>query len=122
VRRSAADARPAVAGDILSMPVVGADGFDPRTILLALRGQGYRRVLVEGGGITVSHFLKAKVVDRLHVTVAPLLIGSGRAALTLDPIESLDLALRPRCRHFRLGDDMLFDLDLGNTNPHTSPS
>jgi diaminohydroxyphosphoribosylaminopyrimidine deaminase/5-amino-6-(5-phosphoribosylamino)uracil reductase len=122
VRRAAADAQPAVAGDILSMPVAGADGFDPRTILLALRGQGFRRVLVEGGGITVSRFLKAKVVDRLHVTVAPLLIGSGRAALTLDPIESLDLALRPRCRYFQLGDDMLFDLDLGNTNPHTSPS
>ena len=48
-----------------------------------LRDAGYRRVLIEGGGITVSRFVQAGVVDRLHVTVAPLLIGSGRPALTL---------------------------------------
>ena len=71
-----------------------------------------RRVLVEGGGITVSRFLQAGLLDRLHVTVAPLLIGSGRAALTLPAIETLAQALRPRCRHFHLGEDVLFDLDL----------
>jgi len=48
----------------------------------------------------------------MHVTVAPLLIGSGRPALTLAAIQSLDQALRPPCRHFRLGEDILFDLDL----------
>jgi diaminohydroxyphosphoribosylaminopyrimidine deaminase/5-amino-6-(5-phosphoribosylamino)uracil reductase len=103
---------PLVSGDVVSMPVAGADGFDPRVVIHTLRDQGYKRVLVEGGGVTVSRFLKAGVVDRLHVTVAPLLIGSGRPGLTLEPIDSLDLALRPACRHFRLGDDMLFDLDL----------
>ena len=101
--------------DVLMAPVTrqsGFDGFDPRAVLQALRDQGLRRVLIEGGGITVSRFLQAGVVDRLHVTVAPLLIGSGRPALTLDPIESLHQALRPPCRHFRLGEDILFDLDL----------
>jgi hypothetical protein len=44
--------------------------------------------------------------------VAPLLIGSGRPAFTLPPIADLSQALRPPCRHFRLGDDVLFDLDL----------
>jgi diaminohydroxyphosphoribosylaminopyrimidine deaminase / 5-amino-6-(5-phosphoribosylamino)uracil reductase len=101
-----------IRGDVVSMPVTGADGFDPRMLIRTLRDQGYRRVLVEGGGITVSRFLKAGVVDRLHVTVAPLLIGSGRPGLTLEPIDSLDLALRPACRHFPLEGDMLFDLDL----------
>jgi diaminohydroxyphosphoribosylaminopyrimidine deaminase/5-amino-6-(5-phosphoribosylamino)uracil reductase len=48
----------------------------------------------------------------LHVTVAPLVIGSGRPAFTLEPIESLDQALRPPCRNFRLGEDILFDFDL----------
>jgi riboflavin-specific deaminase-like protein len=103
--------RTSIAGDVISMPG-GADGFDPRVVLAVLRDLGYRRVLVEGGGITVSRFLHAGVVDRLHVTVAPMLIGSGRPGLTLPPIDSLDLALRPACRYFRLGDDMLFDLDL----------
>ena len=104
--------RPSVTGDVVTMPAAGAGGFDPHTLIHVLREQGYRRVLVEGGGITVSRFLQAGVVDRLHVTVAPLLIGSGRPSLTLEPIDSLDLALRPACRHFRLGDDILFDLDL----------
>ena len=39
-------------------------------------------------------------------------IGSGRPALTLPPVASLAEALRPRCRRFPLGDDVLFDLDL----------
>jgi diaminohydroxyphosphoribosylaminopyrimidine deaminase/5-amino-6-(5-phosphoribosylamino)uracil reductase len=124
VRRPIGEAaRPSAAGDLLLVPVYrnalaaflpvsGADGFDPRVVLEMLRDAGYRRVLIEGGGITVSRFVQAGVVDRLHVTVAPLLIGSGRPALTLAPIQSLDQALRPRCRHFRLGEDILFDLDL----------
>ena len=113
VRRTpGGDVPPSADDDVLLLPMTGPDGFDPRTVIQALRDQGYRRVLIEGGGITVSRFLRAGLVHRLHVTVAPLLIGSGRPALTLDPIESLDQALRPPCRHFRLGDDILFDLDL----------
>jgi len=112
------DARPSAAGDVLMIPCSGADGFDPRMVLRMLREAGYRRVLIEGGGITVSRFMQAGVVDRLHVTVAPLLIGSGRSALTLTAIQSLDEALRPRCRHFRLGEDILFDLDL-RTRSHS---
>ena len=113
--RRAADGgarRPRLEGDVLRMPAARGGDFDPAAVLAALRSLGCRRVLVEGGGTTVSRFLRAGALDRLHVTVAPLLIGGGRDALTLDPIESLDEALRPRCRHFRLGDDMLFDLDL----------
>ena len=109
------DVRTVADGETLTVPVAdlnGVKGFDPKAVLRALRDRGYSRVLVEGGGITVSRFLQAGAVDRLHVTVAPLLIGSGPQALTLDPIESLDQALRPRCRHFRLGEDILFDLDL----------
>jgi diaminohydroxyphosphoribosylaminopyrimidine deaminase / 5-amino-6-(5-phosphoribosylamino)uracil reductase len=106
------DAAPSPASDVLMIPTNGSDEFEPAAILETLRNRGYRRVLVEGGGITVSRFLRAGVVDRLHVTVAPLVIGSGRPALTLDPIETLDQALRPRCRHFHLGEDILFDLEL----------
>jgi diaminohydroxyphosphoribosylaminopyrimidine deaminase / 5-amino-6-(5-phosphoribosylamino)uracil reductase len=118
VRRSLAAGDPPVMTDgVLWMPVLDTGRFDPRLLIEVLRQHGYRRVLVEGGGITVSRFVQAGVVDRLHVTVAPMLLGSGRPGLTLDPIESLDLALRPACRHFRLGDDLLFDLDLRAQSP-----
>ena len=101
--------------DLLELPAdpASADGgLAPSAIVAGLRAQGLARILVEGGGVTVSRFLGAGVLTRLHVAVAPLLIGSGRHALTLPPVPSLDRALRPPCRRFRLGDDLLFDLDL----------
>jgi riboflavin-specific deaminase-like protein len=87
-------------------------GFEPDHVLEALQDRGLRRVLVEGGGVTVSSFLEAGLLDRLHLTVAPILMGSGRPAITLPVIETLDQALRAPCRHVPLGDDLLFDLDL----------
>ncbi len=97
---------------VIKLPVVGPQGFDPRSVLSSLRERGLNRVLVEGGGITVSRFLQAGVLDRLHVTVAPVLLGSGCRGFMLDPIETLDQALRPQARRFGLGDDVVFDLDL----------
>ena len=116
VRRAPAGvmaAPPAV--DTLELPAdpSSADGgLAPAAIVAALRERGLSRILVEGGGVTVSRFLDAGVLTRLHVTVAPLVIGSGRHAIDLPPVPSLDRALRPPCRRFPLGDDMLFDLDL----------
>ena len=100
--------------EVLRLPPDSAadGGIAPAALVRALRERGCRRLLIEGGGTTVSRFLQARALDRLHVTVAPLVIGSGPPAITLDPITSLDDALRPPCRQFRLGDDVLFDLDL----------
>jgi len=99
-------------GDVLWLPTDGSGRFDPRVVLDALRGVGVYRVLVEGGAATVSGFLRAGVLDRLHITVSPILIGGGRMALDIDPVDHLHDALRPRWRQFRIGDDTLFDLDL----------
>jgi riboflavin-specific deaminase-like protein len=87
-------------------------GFAPAAVLSLLAARGAHRILVEGGGITVSRFLAAGALDRLHVVVAPLLIGSGRAGLTLPPIDHLDQALRPAHRRESLGEDVLYDLQL----------
>ena len=89
-----------------------AGGFDPHHLVQALRGLGLRRLLIEGGATTVSRFLQAGALDRLHVTVAPLLIGSGRPSVELDRIDSLAQAIRPPCRVFHLDNDVLFDLEL----------
>lgn len=88
--------------------------FEPRAVLEVLAARGLERVLVEGGGVTVSRFLEAGVLDRLHLLVAPLLIGSGRPGLSLPPIDTLERALRPQSRTFPCGDDTLFDLDLAS--------
>ena len=40
-------------------------------------------IFVEGGGVTVSMFLEANLLDRLQMAIAPLLIGDGRPAIRL---------------------------------------
>lgn len=86
--------------------------LDPASIVSALRERGLSRLLVEGGGVTVSRFLAARAAHRLHLCVSPLLLGSGRPGVALPPIERVDDALRPKTRRFELGDDVLFDCDL----------
>ncbi|WP_070990161.1 RibD family protein [Halofilum ochraceum] len=107
----AEDARP-VKGDGLALATDAEGFFAPHTLLQALAARGLRRVLVEGGGRTVSRFLCAGALDRAHVTIAPLLIGAGRRGIDLPPATSIGHALRPPARRFLLGEDVLFDLDL----------
>ena len=84
-----------------------------RLLLLALQQAGHRRVLVEGGGVTVSRLLAAGCLDRLHLVVAPVLIGAGRPGLRLPPQHArMRDCPRPPSRVFTLGEDRLWDLDL----------
>jgi diaminohydroxyphosphoribosylaminopyrimidine deaminase / 5-amino-6-(5-phosphoribosylamino)uracil reductase len=84
----------------------------PAAILEALAERGLGRIFVEGGGITVSRFLEAGTLARLHVTICPIFIGRGRPGISLPSIDDLGDALRPRARRFDFGDDVLFDLKL----------
>lgn len=84
----------------------------PSTILAALAERGLRRILIEGGADTVSRFLAAGCLDRLHVTVAPIILGSGRPGFILPPVERADQALRAPMRIYQLDDEVLFDCDL----------
>jgi riboflavin-specific deaminase-like protein len=84
----------------------------PRAILDALFARGLRRVLIEGGAHTVSAFVAAGCLDRLHVIVAPMILGSGIAGLDLPPIADMTGALRVPTRVHALGTDVLFDCDL----------
>lgn len=83
----------------------------PELILEELRRRGLRRVFIEGGGITVSHFLQAGLLNRLHIVVSSVFLGQGRPGVSLPRIDRLDEALRPRVRRFFLGDDVLFDCE-----------
>jgi riboflavin-specific deaminase-like protein len=81
----------------------------PDAVLDALARRGLRRVFVEGGGITVSRFLAAGCLHRLQITIAPLIIGSGRPSISLPEIGRLSDGLRPTVRKFDLGRDVLFE-------------
>ena len=101
----------------------GPDGVDVREVLRELRARGCHRIFVEGGGVTVSMFLEANLLDRLQIAIAPLLIGDGRPAIRLPPRTALSDCRRPRYRVFRMGPDVLFDCEIGpDGNNATSQS
>jgi riboflavin-specific deaminase-like protein len=104
---------------VLRLPRAGK-GLAIAAVLAALAARGLRRVFVEGGGITVSRFLAAGALDRLHVTIAPLLIGSGIPAFTLPEAPSLTESLRFDWSVHRVGADLLVDIPLsrGRPSPH----
>ena len=105
--------RPALPDGVEVVALAAADGhIAPAAVLAALAARGLRRVLVEGGARTISGFLSAGCLDRLHVLVAPVILGTGQSSLTLAPIERVDHALRPPTRAYPLGDEVLFDCDL----------
>jgi len=84
----------------------------PAGILAALAERGFRRILVEGGANTVSRFLEARCLDRLHVVIAPIIIGAGPSSVTLPPIARVEHALRAPIRAHVLGEELLVDCDL----------
>jgi diaminohydroxyphosphoribosylaminopyrimidine deaminase/5-amino-6-(5-phosphoribosylamino)uracil reductase len=97
--------------EIVALPMVDGQ-IAPSAILAALAGCGMRRVLIEGGANTVSRFLAAGCLDRLHVMVAPIVLGAGGPGLIVPPIDRADQAPRMPIRVHQIGDDVLFDCDL----------
>lgn len=95
------------------IPVKPSDqGIDLAGLLDSLAARGLHAILVEGGGITVSRFLERRLLNRLQIAIAPVIIGSGRHGLQLPEVLALSDCLRPACRQHRMGEDVLWDLDL----------
>lgn len=103
-------ARPA---GIETIKVAASDGgVDPAAIVAALVERGFRRIMIEGGGITIGRFMDAGMIHRLHVGIAPLIIGAGPSSLTARPISLLSEARRPKSRVYGLATDIVIDCDL----------
>lgn len=80
--------------------------FAPRRVLTFLEDRGLGRVLVEGGGVTVSKFLRDGVLDRLFITTAPILVGDGVPGIRFDGTDALAGAISAPVRRFVMGDDI----------------
>lgn len=107
--------------EVLALPA--RDGrIAPAAILAGLAETGLRRVLIEGGPDTLSRFLAAGCLDRLHVIVAPIILGDGPAGFSLGPIERLDQALRPPMQIHPLGGEVLFDCDFSAQRAPVGPA
>jgi riboflavin-specific deaminase-like protein len=98
--------------EVVSLPIENGN-LDPKRVVAALAARGLRRILIEGGATTVSRFIDAGAIDRLHVLVAPVILGSGKTGLSLAPVARLSDALRPTTQIHVLPDgDVVFDCDL----------
>ncbi len=88
-----------------------ADGQVDLPVLLALlRARGVGSLLVEGGSGLITALLRARLVDRLVVTVAPKILGTGVEAVGDLGIAELALAIALRDTHVECyGEDLVFD-------------
>jgi len=84
----------------------------PGDVLAQLAARGLDRVLVEGGGRTVSRFLAHGALHRLYLTTAPMLIGDGVPGIRFRGTDHLSGALRGPVRRFVLGEDLCTELVL----------
>jgi len=97
--------------DVIKLPC--SDYYiDPENIVAALNDRGYNKILIEGGNTTLSRFMDAGAIDRLHLIVAPMIMGAGLPGLNLLPIEKLNQAIRPEVTVYPLGSDIVFDCNL----------
>jgi diaminohydroxyphosphoribosylaminopyrimidine deaminase/5-amino-6-(5-phosphoribosylamino)uracil reductase len=81
--------------------------LDPARVLQWLVEQGWRRILIEGGATTITHFLRAGCLDYLHLIVSPLLIGDGTPGLRVNPVAQLSQVRRFKTQVYDLEDDRL---------------
>ena len=109
---SASGVRPPLPQGIEIVGLLKSDGqIAPSAILAALAERGLRRILIEGGADTVSRFLAAGCLDRLHLTWPRSCSAPGRRSRA---------AIDRTCRSgaachlhvHRLDDEVLFDCDL----------
>lgn len=82
---------------------------DPRAVVRKAHEFGFRSLLLEGGSRLATSFLKGKLVDKLILVTAPLLIGDGVNSIGDLGIVGIQQAIRfDRTTRFELGDDQVF--------------
>lgn len=88
-----------------------ADGrVDLEKLLTSLWRRGIESIMVEGGAAITTQLLRLRLVDRLVVTVAPKLVGTGLSSVGDLSISKLDDALTFSSLTVRqVGNDVVFD-------------
>ncbi|MEN3028994.1 MAG: bifunctional diaminohydroxyphosphoribosylaminopyrimidine deaminase/5-amino-6-(5-phosphoribosylamino)uracil reductase RibD [Aquificaceae bacterium] len=93
---------------VIVAPLEGGE-LNLREVLRELYFMEVMHLLVEGGAITLTSFMKAGLFDRLWVFVAPLLLGEGKRIGDLK-ISSLERAKRLKLRELkRFGEDLALE-------------
>jgi 3,4-dihydroxy 2-butanone 4-phosphate synthase/GTP cyclohydrolase II len=89
------------------------DGVDLAAVLADLRAQGVRSLMVEGGAGVITALLSAGLVDRLVVSLSPIVLGTGvEAVADLGARRVTDgVRLTNQCT-YHTGDDLVLGWDV----------
>lgn len=86
-----------------------------QTVLSELRRREMASLLVEGGAGVLTSLFRNRLVDRLVLVSAPVVIGSGRAAVGDLGVEQLSEAWRGRTVNVRqAGEDIVWEVEFEN--------
>lgn len=92
----------------------GPDGrAELPSLMKILAERGISSILVEGGAEVITSLLRERLVNRMVVITAPLILGQGKEGIGDLGIADLERAIRPSSRQVRqIGEDVIFDLRL----------
>ncbi len=93
---------------------LSVDGHvDLNSALQLLAARGIDSILVEGGSRIITSFLKERLVSKIYITMAPIIIGQGVPAVGDLGVRSLREAITPlRIKTKKMGKDLVWELDL----------
>ncbi len=78
-----------------------------------LYARGIDTLLVEGGSRVITSFLKERLVTKMYITVAPIIIGQGVPAVGDLGIYSMKEVITPlKAKPKKMGKDLVWELDL----------
>lgn len=91
-------------------------GLELQQVLEDLAADGVRSVMVEGGAAILTSFLRKRLVDRMVVVSAPVVIGTGTQAVGELGVVRLCDAWRGRTLSVRrLGEDVVWEVAFGDS-------
>jgi 3,4-dihydroxy 2-butanone 4-phosphate synthase/GTP cyclohydrolase II len=104
------------AGVAVHNVAAGPSGVDLAAALAKLRQTGVRSLMVEGGARVITSMLASRHVDRLVVSVSPVIIGAGVEAVRDLGVGRITDGLQLSNRSaYLIGDDVLLSWDLQPT-------
>ena len=83
----------ALGATVVVLPSDPAGHVDLAALLAELGRRGVRTVMVEGGATLITEMLRARLVDRVVVTIAPKILGNGIDAVGDLGIDELSRAV-----------------------------
>ena len=92
---------------VLSIPACSDDDayLDLSALLGVLAAHDVQSIMVEGGAQVITSFLRARLVDRLILTIAPVLIGGAHGVINLLSADGQGFPRLQQTTWQQLGDD-----------------